>query len=471
MQTKTETPDTPAAGRHPDPSRIRAYYRRRKWAAVAWTYAGMIFVATVILGVFFTAFVASVKNNPLEYPFSYAAPQLSPVNWFRAAGLGRQGNDAWMFGGLRPGRSLSFEVVYAVAPGETFDDPEVSVPRIQRGSRAAALIEKHFAADFVSVDWAVLSPDTSAAFSRREKRDLRNYDGTARRYHITIDYPAAESPVLERVPLAVRTPKHMVLIDSTLPPTNTAQRGRVAYWSNISPGAIGYAFKNYVRTFTETVDPVTEESLFLKWFGNSFLISAGRAVFFVFLACTAGYVLARITFPGRSALFALILFSMMIPPQVLFVSNYLVLRDIGLLNTIWGVVTVMLASQMVFIMKQFFESFPREIEEAAIVDGASPARVLFGIVLPNARPAVLTVAILSFQHGWNDFFWPLVIITQKADFALPVGLLSFRNLYGDSGDWGLILAGAFLSILPVLLIFFVFQRQFVEGSTAAGVKG
>jgi multiple sugar transport system permease protein len=134
------------------------------------------------------------------------------------------------------------------------------------------------------------------------------------------------------------------------------------------------------------------------------------------------------------------------------------------------VIVVFVASANVLLMKQFFEGFPREIEEAAIVDGASRFQVFCKIVLPNAKPALLVNAILAFQGAWNDFFWPLVLITSPPEaLTVQVGLLSLRRSFGGvQGDWGLVLAGAFISIVPVVILFVLFQRHIVSTQFAKG---
>jgi multiple sugar transport system permease protein len=190
------------------------------------------------------------------------------------------------------------------------------------------------------------------------------------------------------------------------------------------------------------------------------------------VASLAGYALARLKFHGAALIFGLVLFSMTIPAQVTFISNYLIFRDLGLLNTPWAVITVLVVGSHVLLMKQFFETFPKEIEEAAMVDGASRLGILLRIVLPNAMPAVIVNAIMAFQAAWNDFFWPLVLITSPPSaLTVQVGLLSLRRSYGGAqGDWGLVLAGAFVSIIPVLVLFILFQRYIVSNQVSEGVK-
>jgi multiple sugar transport system permease protein len=272
-------------------------------------------------------------------------------------------------------------------------------------------------------------------------------------------------------------------VRSTLPPTRLERLGLVASYNNIAPGALGYVFNNYRRVFNEARSITTGKSLFLSWTLNSFLIAIAKVLSTLLFASMAGYALARLRFAGSNLIFLLILFAQMIPGQVIFISNYLVLRDgifglsrlwdrATLLNSLSGVILSGLVSAgAVFIMKQFFETIPREVEEAAMIDGTSQWQRFWQVVLPMARPALGALTILTFQGAWNDFFWPLVVLTTPEDIkTLPIGLLTFRNVYGNSGDWGLILAGAVMSALPVIVLFVVFQKYFLEGVSYGGGK-
>jgi multiple sugar transport system permease protein len=259
-------------------------------------------------------------------------------------------------------------------------------------------------------------------------------------------------------------------------------------YDNITPGSLGYIFHNYRRVFREARSISTGQSLFLQWMINSGIYAFFRVISNVIFATMAGYALARYRFRGRTAVFFLVLFAQMVPAQVTFVSNYLVIRDgvFGLsrlfgyntlLNTLGGVVlggagaSAFIEAGKVFIMKQFFETIPQSTEEAAIIDGASHWQRFALVMFPQARPALGAVAILTFQGAWNDFFWPLVVLTSPEDIkTLPIGLLSFRQTYGAAGDWGLILAGAILSALPVVILFVVFQRYFLQGISLGGSK-
>ncbi|GAB5602270.1 carbohydrate ABC transporter permease [Thermus sp. FJN-A] len=446
---------------------------RRRWARVAWAYGLLLAFGVFFVGPFLMGFLASLKADPLEWPFALRFAQVSPKNWAAAWRLGREGGgDPWL-GGMRPGREVVLEVAY-FSPGGVQPELQAQIPRRKPGAGMGAVFESPYAADFVRLEGPTL-------LERREAR-LGEVEGALFRYRLRLAYPG-EGPYLERVPLDLEAPRGVVLVGATLDPTRFERRGRVASWDNVTPGLLGYVFHNYVRAFREARSLETGESLFLRWTLNSFFLALVKVGTTLAFAAMAGYALARLRFPGRQALFLFMLFSMMVPGQVTFISNYLVLRDgiFGLsrlfgvetlLNTYTGLIlSGLVGAGAVFIMKQFFESIPREVEEAALIDGATPLQTLFRIVLPMSTPALGALAILTFQGTWNEFFWPFVVLTSPRDiYTLPIGLLSFRSAYGQVGDWGLILAGGFFSMVPVLILFAVFQRYFVEGVSVGAVK-
>jgi len=179
------------------------------------------------------------------------------------------------------------------------------------------------------------------------------------------------------------------------------------------------------------------------------------------------------------------IFTMMVPGQVTFISNYLVVRDgvfglsklLGMntfLNTFWALFLPSLVStSAVFMMKQFMESIPIQIEEAARIDGASTFRIYTRIILPLCKPALAAVAgILTFQGSWNEFFWPMVVLTQGEKQTLPVGMNYFLHYYTSvtGSVWNMILAGTVVSMIPILIIYLLFQRYFIEGFHLSGIK-
>jgi len=268
-------------------------------------------------------------------------------------------------------------------------------------------------------DFLIPDPETGAPDAWKAAR----FD-----YRITYSLTAgASSPEVRTLPFAATVPARQSLIDATLPVTQMERRGRTASWDNVAPGALGLIFNNYRSLVNEVVDLGSGKRLLGYWMLTSFLIGVGRVVMILTLATLAGYALARMKFPGQGIVFGLVIFSMTIPAQVTFISNYLVIRDIGLLGTIWGVIIVVTFSAHVLLMKQFFEGFPKDLEEAAMIDGASRLRTLWSVVLPNARPALITNAIMAFQGAWNDFFWPFILITSPPqNLSIQVGLAGLR---------------------------------------------
>ena len=445
--------------------------RRRQIAASAWVYLVFIALATVMLGTFVVAFMASLKVDPLERPFRLVYDQVSPAAWFAAADLGKAGAGDALWGGFAPGGELTFHVTFTAPPGTDIEEPAAEVPRRRPGTGLAAAVMKDFAADYALLSLDGTS-DGSMEVSNDETGETESWPTRTFSYRIAYDPAKPDGPWIERTPLTLTSPTSQTLVSSDLSPTRFERRGRVASWDNITPGALGLIFNNYRRVITETVDLSTGNSLFAGWLLNSFVIAFGRVIMTIALASLAGYALARLKFTGARLIFALVLFSMTIPAQVTFVSNYLIFRDFGLLNTQFSVIIVLVVGSHVLLMKQFFENFPKEIEEAAIVDGTSRFGVFWRIVLPNSTPAILVNAIMAFQAAWNDFFWPLVLLTSPPNaLTVQVGLLSLRRSYGGAqGDWGLVLAGAFISIIPVLILFILFQRYIVSNQVSEGVK-
>jgi len=187
----------------------------------------------------------------------------------------------------------------------------------------------------------------------------------------------------------------------------------------------------------------------------------------------AGYALARLRFPGNRLIFFTILGTMMVPAIVLLIPRFIILKELDMLNSYQGLIVPLAVDAFgIFLMKQFFESIPLEIEEAAMVDGANRFVMFFRVVLPMATPALTALAIFSFQGTWNDFLMPLLILSGNNDlWTLTLGLSYLRGAYGETLRWHAFLAGSVLTTLPLALIFFYFQRYFVEGISYSGLKG
>ncbi len=217
----------------------------------------------------------------------------------------------------------------------------------------------------------------------------------------------------------------------------------------------------------------TQQINFPRAIFNSFFVAIVVTVMRVLFNSLAGYALARIRFPGRGFAFAALVGTLMVPGIVLLIPRYLILNQLGWIDTYWALLVPYFADAFgIFLMKQFFESIPREIEEAAEIDGASRLRMFFVIILPMAIPALTAMAIFAFQGTWNDFQGPLIALNLNRDlYTLPLALAFLRGVTGDAIQWDLMLAGSVITTLPMAVIFFIFQRFFIEGVSYTGVKG
>jgi len=184
----------------------------------------------------------------------------------------------------------------------------------------------------------------------------------------------------------------------------------------------------------------------------------------------AGYAFAKLRFGGRDRMFGLLVAAMVIPAQVAMLPLFLMLKSIGLVNTWLGVLIPYMAGiYSVFLVRQFMLSIPDDLLAAARIDGASELRIYWSIVLPVARPVLATLAIFTFMNAWNDFMWPLIILTDDDKYTMP---LAIANLSGEHAlDLELMMASAVLTVIPVLSLFFVLQKQYIAGLTSGSVKG
>ena len=210
-----------------------------------------------------------------------------------------------------------------------------------------------------------------------------------------------------------------------------------------------------------------------RWAFNSALVATVITVGNILLASMAGYALARIPFPGRRPLFLTILGTMMVPGIVLLIPLFIILKQLSMIDTYWGLTLPKLVLPFgVFLMKQFFESVPRDLEEAARIDGANRLQMFFRVILPVARPALVALIIFTFQGAWNDFMFPLIVISVRQElYTLPLGLAILRGALGENLQWNAILAGSLITTLPMAIVFIFFQRYFIEGISYSGIKG
>jgi multiple sugar transport system permease protein len=208
----------------------------------------------------------------------------------------------------------------------------------------------------------------------------------------------------------------------------------------------------------------------LRWYFNSALTSVIITVVVVLLASLAAYAFSRVPFRGRGVLFWVVLAGIMVPPQILIVPLFTEMNTFGFINTYQGIILPQIASPIaVFIFKQFFDGLPHELEDAALVDGASRFRIYWQIFLPLSRPAMAAVAIFTFVISWNYWLWPFIALTGTNMMTIPVGLATVQSAYGIHNAQ--IMASAVLGGLPLLIVFLFFQRQIVQGIAGTGLKG
>ncbi len=246
------------------------------------------------------------------------------------------------------------------------------------------------------------------------------------------------------------------MVSASLMPTGEA----TTYPPRLLPSAITFA--HYHDLFTRLN--------FGRTFLNSVIVAGGTTLISLLLNSMAGYAFAKLHFAGRDRLFSLLIGALAIPLQVGMLPLFLFLKSLGLVNSYWGVMWPSLATIFgVFLMRQFMQSIPDEILDAARIDGAGELRIYWTIVLPLSLPIVVTLAIFQFMSIWNDFMWPLIILSDDAKYTLPVAI---ANLVGEHvQDAELMMAGSVITVLPVLVLFIALQRYYIAGLMAGSVKG
>ncbi len=209
---------------------------------------------------------------------------------------------------------------------------------------------------------------------------------------------------------------------------------------------------------------------FPRWLFNTAFLSVTTALLKIVGCSMAAYAFSRLQFPGRDAVFSFMLASMMIPGAVTMIPAYVLMSKLKLVNTYWSLILPgIVDTGGIFMLTQFFKAIPRDLEEAAHIDGASQFQIYKDVILPLARPALLTVFILQFQAMWNAFLAPLLYLNSPKMWVLNVALNIFRQQYQTA--WNLTLVGAMFNAFPVLVLFFIFSRYYIEGVAYAGVKG
>lgn len=208
----------------------------------------------------------------------------------------------------------------------------------------------------------------------------------------------------------------------------------------------------------------------LQWFANSMIAATANAALVVITAALAAYPLARMEFRGKRIVFGMIVATLFVPPVILVIPNYLIVGQLKWLDTLVAVIVPTAAGAFgVFFLRQFFLSLPKELEEAARLDGASILQIFTKVVLPLSKPALVTLAVLSFLTNWNDFLWPVYVLFSPESQTLPAGLSTLQS--ANNVRYDLLMAGAVIASVPVLILYVFAQRFIIEGVSRSGVKG
>jgi sn-glycerol 3-phosphate transport system permease protein len=235
-----------------------------------------------------------------------------------------------------------------------------------------------------------------------------------------------------------------------------------AVWTAFHPSEFSARFENFAKAW--------DAAPFARYFFNSFALVTMVLAAQLVLCTLAAYAFARFEFWGKDAAFLLVLVQLMIMPDVLIVENYTTMARLGILDSIPAIGLPYMASAFgIFLLRQTFKSVPRELDEAARVEGASPLQVLVKVYVPLARPTYLAFGLVSVSHHWNNFLWPLIVTNSVTSRPVTVGLQVFSS--GDQGiDWSIITAATLMTSAPLLIGFLLFQRQFVQSFMRAGIR-
>ncbi len=228
-----------------------------------------------------------------------------------------------------------------------------------------------------------------------------------------------------------------------------------------------WLFENWLRVWNTDLG---NGATFPRWLFNTAFLSVTVAALEVLFCSMAAYAFARLEFPGRDAVFNFMLATLMIPAAITMIPAYVLMTKLHLINTFWSLILPgAVSAGSIFLLTQFFKSIPKDLEEAAFIDGASHVEIYREVILPLARPALLTVFILQFQAMWNNFLQPLLYLNTADKYVLNVALSIFQQQF--KAQWNLTLVGAMFNAIPVMILFFIFSRYYIEGVAYTGIKG
>jgi multiple sugar transport system permease protein len=221
--------------------------------------------------------------------------------------------------------------------------------------------------------------------------------------------------------------------------------------------------ENYTKIFNDPQLPL------LRFYGNSAFVAIFNSISTLFTSALIGYMFAKFVFPGKRMLFGWFLTMMMIPGQITMIPSYLILARLGLINSLWGLVIFSAVDAFgIFMLRQFCETLPNELLDAARIDGASEWQIFWRIAIPQLGPPLATLGILNFMHNWNAYLWPMIVLQKIEVRTLPIILTWFNSTH--TGQGALVMAATVLIVLPILFVFIFFQRWIVQGFTMSGFK-
>lgn len=252
----------------------------------------------------------------------------------------------------------------------------------------------------------------------------------------------------------------MWAVAASFKPLAEITSGNLSLWSD------NFTLEQYRYLF----DPVLG-SLFPQWLMNSIIISVIGTTVNIFLNTMAGYALARLQFPGRQRIYYGILAMMMVPTQVLLIPNYLIIQNLGMMDSFAALILPMAINiSNIFMMRQFFLNFPKDVEEAARIDGLSRVGTFFRIVMPLAKPSIATQGVFVFMGFWNNFLSPMLYLKTQSKFTLTVGLQMLQSADQGGQMWNRVMAASILTILPIIVLYIIFNRYFLQGVRMDGEK-
>ena len=241
------------------------------------------------------------------------------------------------------------------------------------------------------------------------------------------------------------------------------------------------SFKTTIETLTDPMHIIPQEftldgyikvltkSPFFHWLGNSVFITCTNTIVILFTSTLVGYLFARFRFRGRDFLFAMLMFTMMVPAQVTMITTFIIIDDIGLYDSVWALIIPSFVNVFgIYLCKQYCEEIPRELIESARIDGAGDFAIYWRIVIPQIRPAIGALAIFTFMEYWNDYLNPLIYLSSTEKMTLPLALSYFSTQH--STDLSATMAASALIMIPAAIVFIIFQKQFIKGMSMTGMK-